>query len=501
MRKVIFSSFNFAPSFVAPAMSLVQWSIDAGDEVHYVTCLKSFSSCGFNSFSYRYMCDLCVHRYKVTSRLVDGNFHLHKLSSMFLPEDFKKARKFVTESGEINKQLWYGMFDVGESVLSSYISKTRDRDLEIRENLAILPELAEQSIVVFEAVRRFLVDHSIEEVLLFNGRWDYYRAVFRAANELGIPCNVFENFRQGGYIELYGNAFPHIILNKQKKYDLYWSREDVSIKEKKEVAQEYFTKKRHGIVVTGKAFTRDQVRSCIPEEIDRDKKMLVLFNSSDDEFAAVAGDEYKNPLFADQVEGIQFVVDLVTIHLPEYNLVIRMHPNLKGVGFQYVQPIYDLKGKYRNVFVIEPDSKVDSYALMDAADKVITFGSSIGVEANYWRKPVILLGKPFYFYSDLAYVPKDRSEILALLGADSLEPKPIENSEKIGYYTMRGGVKAPHYHYTVSNGRTHYFKDVRLDRISFLRRVYYKIMKALKVKNSRKHVQHLNQLRRRHVDI
>ncbi len=464
-------------------MSVVQAEIDAGHDVHYITCLKSFPSCGFNTFGYKYMCEQCVYRGDVASKLVTGSFRTWKFSDLFTDDDFMKADQFVSQRAPVDKQLYYGSFDVGESVLSSYISKTRDRDLEVTDNQKILPVLVRQTIVVYEAVRRFLVANSIDEVLVFNGRWDYYRAVFRVANELGIKCNIFENFRQGGYIEFYGNDFPHIIRNKQRKFDEYWGSESAPLTEKKRNAQEYFTKKRRGIVVTGKAFTREQLHAYIPGEIDLKKKTLVLFNSSDDEFAAVAGNEYKNPLFNDQVEGILYVVELVR-RMPEYNLVIRMHPNLKGVGFRYVRPLYELKNKYPNVFVIEPESKVDSYALMDAADKVITFGSSIGVEANYWRKPVVLLGKPFYYYADVSYVPKERSEVLSLICAPVLDPKPIENSEKIAWYIMTGGVKAPHYHYTVSSGKTYYFMGVRLDRIPFLRRSWYRILKTLKVKNS-----------------
>src|SRR5690606_4334584 len=151
-------------------------------------------------------------------------------------------------------------------------------------------------------------------------------------------------------------------------------------------------------------------------------KNIILFNSSDDEFAAL-GDEFKNDFFVNQNEGLDFLADIVGKTMPGYNLVIRMHPNLKDVHFEYVENIKKLHLSYPNVIVVEPESKVDSYSLMEKADKVISFGSTTGLEASYWGIPVILLGKCFYYYSDVAYVPGGKYEIEKLL-KEQLTPKP-----------------------------------------------------------------------------
>jgi hypothetical protein len=157
-----------------------------------------------------------------------------------------------------------------------------------------------------------------------------------------------------------------------------------------------------------------------------------------------------------------------------------MHPNLMGLNFEYLTPLYALKDKYPNVFLIEPESKTDSYALIDKAYKIITFGSTIGVEANYWRKPVILLSKAFYYHADVAYIPKDKSEIFKLL-TDDLDPKGIESSEKIAFYLMKGGVKAPYYDFEF--GKNFFFKGINLNNIPFLAKNFFRFLKILGVHN------------------
>jgi hypothetical protein len=44
----------------------------------------------------------------------------------------------------------------------------------------------------------------------------------------------------------------------------------------------------------------------------------------------------------------------------------------------------------------DPNSPVDSYALMDRADVVFTYGSTAGVEAAYFGRPVVVMGPSAY---------------------------------------------------------------------------------------------------------
>lgn len=474
----MFSTFN-APGFLGPTLEVLQAQIDEGNEVLYLTCGKSFSSCGFNLFGLKYMCDICNFRFDHAKNEINGKYSLWHLKDLIDDNDYRVANEFMRANPRITKSLQFEGYDVGEAVRSSYISKTRDRDFELTQNEAELSSLAVQSIVVYLSLRRFLVDKKIERVMLFNGRWDYYRALFRAVIEAGIPCTVFENLRPGGFIHFFENSFPHIIQERQKKFDSFWNEEADALK-KKDAARKYFEGKRRGEEVVVRSFIGKQVRSHLPDIIKNGKKTIVLFNSSDDEIAAIGGDEFKNPFFSDQIEGILFVADLVGTHLPDFNLVIRMHPNLTGVDFDFLKPVYSLKNKYPNVELVEPESKVDSYALVDAAFKVVTFGTSMGVEANYWRRPVVLLARGFYFYSDLAYIPSSKSEIRELLVAN-LQPKPIENSEKIAYYMMSGGHKSKYYHYVYK--KEYSFKTARLDKLPYLKRNYYRALKLLEIKN------------------
>ena len=108
-----------------------------------------------------------------------------------------------------------------------------------------------------------------------------------------------------------------------------------------------------------------------------------------------------------------------------------MHPNLQGVTYKYHTELYNLD----NIQVIRANEKINSYELIKKADLVITFGSSIGIEACYLKKPVIALGGSFFYHLDYAYKPRTIKELRQLLKSrEMLSPKPQIEALKYGLY-------------------------------------------------------------------
>ena len=69
------------------------------------------------------------------------------------------------------------------------------------------------------------------------------------------------------------------------------------------------------------------------------------------------------------------------------------------------------------------------------ADKVIVFGSTMGVEACYWRKPSILIGKSWYLGLDVCHKPSTRCEIIRLINSD-IKPKSKLDAIKYAYFLL-----------------------------------------------------------------
>jgi hypothetical protein len=482
MNVLIFNTFSFAPSFTSVVFDEIQTQIDLGNNVTHVTCGGTFSLCGFN-FGLKYGCEICKYRLQKALPLVDGEFTTIKIGDYINELEDRIADGFVTDDISIDWDLYYEDFDIGESVLSSYISKTRDRDLVLDDSRETQLKILKNALKVYLAIKRLFAERNIDKLIVFNGRWDYYRAAFRAAQSIQIPVLAIENFRTGGYKEYFPDSLPHNMDLKGRKMEECWQLALTPENQKIALGETFFTRKRKGEVVVDKAYSKGYVKRLLPEGIDLNRKSIVLFNSSDDEFAAV-GKDYRKTLFRNQVEGIDHLIELIGKKYHEFQLIIRMHPNLSGLEFSYVSDVLSCHKRYDNIFVVPPESKVDSYSLIELAWKVVTFGSTIGVEATFFGRPVILLAKTYYWKMNVAYVPDSLSEVEEYI-LQELQPKPRLNALKIGYYFLNGGTKAKYYN---SNGRkAFFFKEVDMMKIDLLSRIYFKFLKVLRIKNSDLH--------------
>lgn len=410
--------------------------------IYYLTCSNTFDVCYFNIHKNPDVCYRCKTGVENTLELIDGNFKHLKIEELISSVSKQKAISFFSDKPIIEFDQIFENFEVGAATLSTYISRSRDRDLnDVNQNY--VKELAVNALSFYLGLQLFLEKEKIDVVYNFNGRQDYVRAVMRASISKDIDCYNVERARYGGNIEFYKNVLPHDIRYKANLVKQCWKESGLSEIEKKEIGTNFFIRQKLGESIIFPSYTQGMVKEEVPDYMLNGNKNIVLFNSSDDEFAAL-GEEYNNPYFKNQNEGLEYLCDLFEKSLEDFNLIIRMHPNLAGVDHEYVKEIKELHQKSPNIFVIKPESKIDSYALMDRASKVISFGSTTGLEANFIRKPVILLGKGIYYYSEVAYIPNNKEEIKRLI-ISNLKPKPILDTLKFGFYFLNGGTKSLYY--------------------------------------------------------
>ena len=78
-------------------------------------------------------------------------------------------------------------------------------------------------------------------------------------------------------------------------------------------------------------------------------------------------------------------------------IIIRWHPLLKNAGIIEKERVKEIiKVKAKNVRHVRYDEDINSYSILKNANKVITFGSSIVFEADYFKKPIISLTETPY---------------------------------------------------------------------------------------------------------
>ena len=81
---------------------------------------------------------------------------------------------------------------------------------------------------------------------------------------------------------------------------------------------------------------------------------------------------------------------------------------------------------------------------MDACEKVISFGSTMGIESVYWGKPSILAGRSIYEDLGGCYIPNDHEELIDLIN-DQLNPLSNLGALKYGYFQSLAGIPYIYY--------------------------------------------------------
>lgn len=230
---------------------------------------------------------------------------------------------------------------------------------------------------VFCSARDLLApESSMEPVVLFNGRFLSEGAVRAAALHLRRPVFAFD----------FGNAPDSFALYKNHVHDYPSIVSDVE--EVWRMASEQDQDESRAWM-----YARVNEASRILQRKGHTVRLtLAVFTSSSDELVSI--DEQSNG--TDAGNQRLWILNLLNWALvnPEWNLVIRVHPNT-ATKHRSDQEHWDGLARVHaggRIRVIPAASKESSYGILASASHVLTFGSTMTAEASLLGKPVAELG-------------------------------------------------------------------------------------------------------------
>ncbi|MCO6494370.1 MAG: hypothetical protein J5I91_01645 [Bacteroidetes bacterium] len=442
MAKVLFFPLHIAwKSHYETELEIMQRHLDAGDEVIQLVCNRALETCDINPEHVFSKCVSCIARRKAGLKLIQGkvkSLPFNKLNS----EQERLIRNFQWEAENINelKSIVHENFDIGYAVASSLISMLSNPFPDIEKNKTMINKMMKTSLEVYYSFINQLSYLKPDKVYIFNGRLFQVKAGFRASQKLNVPCFIHERGSTFKHYELFENHLPHDLKMMGIKIKKYW--DDEPDEEKKRIkGAEFFEKRRKGIELSWKSFIENQEKGLLPAGFDPNKKNIMIFNSSEFEFASV-GPEWNNPLYKNQNEGIIKIVKDFSADT-DYHFYLRMHPNLADANPVNYEELLNLNAP--NLSIIMPDSPIDSYHLLDMAHKVVTFGSTMGIEASFWGKTSIMAGHSLYESLDAVYRPSTHQELLSMIKDENLKPKAKEHAMIFGYYFNTSGILYKYY--------------------------------------------------------
>lgn len=413
---------------------------EEGCDVYMVGCDSTVGICHYNPMGDKCKCMFCkytMRRFiKQLTRLND-RYHYIPISSLVSKDMIEEAEKTIFNYSNVKelKQLTYKQIDIGYGAFSTYATATRNIMPSFNDALHDYLDYEMRS----EIRETLAIDKIINKIqpnlLIFhNGRFNNLKPWLCATRKYGIDFIVTETKPSLERVMTKDNFFnesPHSFDAIRKKILKAW--ENCGDKGE-EIGRLFFENKRNAKPAGDKVYTGNQIVGKLPDGFDKSKRNIAIFNSSEDEFFAISKEYDDSVLFENQYEGLKRIFehykDRTDIHF-----YLRIHPNLKYVRSKSHTNLYKLN--YQNVTIIPPDSMISSYALMDSSEKIIVFGSTMGVESTYWGKPVINLVKTYYSKMDVVYEPQTEEELFSLIDTiDLLPPGERVDLLKVACYCM-----------------------------------------------------------------
>lgn len=442
MHVMVFVPFVHWPTHFATDLELVQRHLDYGDQVTLLVCNGDLPSCDVNPDHDVFRCRDCAVVRNVGISTLSERVSVQTIASFFsgpLPQcpEFSNQQEL--------REFTFDGFDAGLAALSSLIFILRDADPDLREHRRLLRELVDTSIRVFSATRKYLEGTRVDRCYVFNTRFASTRGVMRACAAAAVPCFVHERGCDLGHFEVFPDTFPHDRAFVDRDIRARWRAAESRDEERRAIAASWYERKAVGIENYQVSFVAGQRLGYLPERWDRRIHNIVVFTSSEDEYAAI-GDEWVSPIYSSELTGVLAMVEAMSSVCSRLDrrahLYVRVHPNLSGVDNRQTRGLRTLEGA--SVTVIEPGSPVSTYALLRAAATVITFGSTTGIEATYWGIPSILAGMSFYRDLGATYNPASHDALVSLMGT-CLTPREREPALMYGFYQATFGTAFKYY--------------------------------------------------------
>lgn len=417
---------NNLPVLLDEAMEYLQ---DPDNTVWFITCSGEIRPCLSNAEQSPIRCMECKLSSRWLVRQVKHPNFVHRELAAFLDDATSSkinALTFSFDSISDVKSISHNGVNIGLGVVSSYVTLTRNLEPELNSaNRKFLNDSLRAAALLVELTGKMVDAFQPDVLCLFNGRFNGLRPVMETSLARKIKTAILEctfstaieRQRKVRFID----KLPQDINNSTALIEENWQNYSGE-RDREHVAAEFYINRRQGQMASDNIYTGNQEQNLLPPGWDASKRNFVIFNSSEDEFFAIGESFDQHKLFPDQVAGIRYLLEQAAPD-PSIHFYLRVHPNLRSVKFSYHLGLLTAFAAYPNVTVIPADSPVSTYKLIDNCEKVFVFGSTAGVEATYWGKPVVLMGGSLYMNMDVVHRADTLEDIQRLL-FDKLEAKP-----------------------------------------------------------------------------
>lgn len=424
---------NYQTPHLETDLELIKKSVDEKNKTHVLRCRGFLQSCFQNQKNSKLRCKYCISKVDYGLNMIKNiNIHDQKNIKVEIPNEY--------EINSFDKILNYKYenINIGKGVVSSLISIIRDHKFDVEKHQILIKKSFYSAILNFENFKLFLNQINPDNVFFFNGRFSEIFSLIELCKAKNINFYTHERGSTNYKFMLRKNNIPHSIDFTTNEIKMIWNAKKNEVNKEK-IGKSFFEERIKGIDQNWISFSKEQEKNKLPNNFNSSKINISIFNSSIDEYETIP--DFKNLIYKDDNDGIKKICESFITN-KNLHFYLRVHPNLKNLNNTQIFEIRNIDSQFENITVIYPEEKIDSYELIKKSDAVITFNSTIGVEALYLGTKSILLGRAFYESLNDVIKCNTHEELINIINEIKKEPKKIYYDHiKYGFWAKQFGVE------------------------------------------------------------
>lgn len=304
----------------------------------------------------------------------------------------------------------------------------------------ILRRYFEASLLSADATRRLMRMHRFEAVSCVNGIYAPQGPIVAVARAEGARVATWNvAYRKRCFVFSHGDTYHHTLMSERVSEweNIPWSAD------KERDTMGYLNSRRRGgrdwIVFQARSPNEDLVAiSRALGGVDFSKPCIGMLTN-------VAWDaqlHYPANAFPNMIDWVLRTIEYLA-RRPDLQLIIRIHPAEVSGDIPSRQPVTEEIARRfptlpPNVFVIRPESSISTYAVMEACNAVLIYGTKTGVELTSLGIPVIVAGEAWIRNKNITQDAKSAAHYFELLDrlplSGRMDESSIQRARKYAYH-------------------------------------------------------------------
>ncbi len=388
-------------------------------------------------------CEFCQRFQRNEAHLVS---YLRKYSDIFHPEQFITAE----ETNNIREQIE----KLNESELHNFsldgiqlakFALDALRNLEYVGNEKLIPNYMEPlrkimlvQVMYYKYFQKAVASLKPDIIVSYDAFYSPWQVLYALSQKLGIP---FYNHNPGQRDSTFHYDKNRISMLLEID-ELYGKWKDKKIKNSElSKIDNILARRKKGKIYKGTKIweENEDERKKFESMLASGKPMAGLYSNVLWDLASFNRDVVFSSVDEFYRETVKFFID----H-PEYNLVIKPHPDELHPTHEAREKLTEvIKAAYPNlpdnILVLRPKTSITAYDLIPKTNVSIVYTTTLGIESPIMGVPTVVLGKVHYRNKGFTYDPKNREEFFStlenLLGSsdEKLQGKQKELARKYFY--------------------------------------------------------------------